>query len=734
MKKTLAKKFFYTVIFLFCLSFFFTILSSHDFAQSTSKKSIQKKDDQKLEFTIDVDYFLLDVLAFDKEGHHVLDLDKDDFELKVDGKTVPIASLDKYSYMDDSYLRKINTTDEAGGDNDLVEYKTDFVLDENGFQKEITPFIADSLSINSQPPRTFAIVFANLPMLPVRWKFLRDGLIDYITNYMGDNIQVAVFSMGMSDLGILLPFTKDKSAVLKTVKTYLDSRWISKEEEDYSDDVKRNFDLDEESDYFYMMADTPTPDLDHAASSWIISGFDNIIIQQNTVFSVFKQFDTIINKLSGIPGRKNLLFFSEGLPYVPDTLSEYVRTQERMRFLASRMNKYNVSLYTFDMFTSRNLSASGVRAGLLADLSSATNGAFFKWLGNSRKKISSSLVQTDVMTVNYYLVGFYLNGIHLSDDSKAELTVKRKDVTLVYNEWLKGKKTLGTDRYLKEMESSRKLFTEKTFTEIPESVEFQCLPGDQHKTWLIISSRFPSMDAVIEEPEDSSARKQKMEISDLKAELLLTLENKAEKEIHYALKKIEVPTEKLTENIIYNYRILLDPGLYALKSVLYSRNNGKSVTVEREITIPDFYFTNDVSSTVILDTINSSFTIQNQIQSDNKLKFELEKYPFYPAGTLLLPAHLPEYKVSETVPFFIYYNRNCSKKDSLSVELVSEDSGETTIIPDAVFESPSPFLEDFMIIRGEFKIPLLKAGKYTLRPAFGEDTESSYAELLIKEN
>jgi VWFA-related protein len=718
-----------------CLTYLF-FSPSDESAQSGPKKTGQKKENEKLEITIDVDYFLLDVLAFDEEGQHVLDLTKNDFELMIDGQKVQIASLDKYTYMTDSSLRKISPSEGTDQDSKLIEFTNDFVLDENGFQKEITPYIGNGLSMNSQPPRTFAIVFANLPMLPIRWQILKDGLIDYITNYLEDNTQIAIFSMGMQELGIIQPFTRDRSAVIKTIRTYLDSRWIDrKKDENYNDNVKRSFDLDEESDYFYLMADSPTPDLDHSTSSWIISGFDTIIIQQNTVFALFKQFDIIINKLSEIPGRKNLLLFSEGFPYVPETMFEYIRTRDRMRLLVSRMNKYNISLYTFDMFTSRNLGASGVRAGLLADLSSSTNGVFFKWLGNSKKKITSSLVQTDMMTENYYLVGFYLNGIKLKDDSRAELSVKRKGVNLVYNEWLKGKKSLTTDRYLNEMESSRKLFAEKKYSEIPESLTLHFLPGDQRKTWTVISSQFPSMDIVVPEQDNTGKIRETEKISDLEADLLLTLDNESRKEVHYVFKKIEIPSEKLTEKVIYNYRILLEPGLYVLKSVLHSRNNGKTVSSERDITVPDFYFENNLHSITILDEKNKSFTIQNPIQTDNKLKFEIDKLPFYPGGTLLLPAHIPEFKVSETVTFYLYCNRIIGEVILPSITLISDESAEKMEILNAVFQKPIPFLDDFQVIRGEFKIPLLKPGKYTLHSTLlGDDRNGVSVDLLIKED
>jgi hypothetical protein len=387
------------------------------------------------------------------------------------------------------------------------------------------------------------------------------------------------------------------------------------------------------------------------------------------------------------------------------------------------------------MFTSRNLGASGVRAGLLADLSSATNGAFFKWLGNSRKKISSSLIQTDMMTVNYYLVGFYLNGIRLTDDSRAELSVKRKGVTLVYNEWLKGKKSLTTDRYLKEMESSRKLFAEKKYSDLTESLQLHFLPGDQRKTWTIISTQFPYMEMVVPEQDDSGNKSKTEEISDLKADLLLTLENKPRKEIHYVFKKIEIPSEKLTEMVTYNYRILMEPGLYVLKSVLHSKNNEKTVSSEREITVPDFYFENDIHSIIILDNKNNSFTIQNPIQGDDKLKFELDRLPFYPGGNLLLPAHIPEFKISETVTFYIYCNKNITISILPSLTLTSEESNEKTEISDVVFYEPIPFLKDFQIIRGEFRIPDLEPGKYTLHSSLNSNSRNGASvDLLIKED
>jgi hypothetical protein len=205
--------------------------------------------------------------------------------------------------------------------------------------------------------------------------------------------------------------------------------------------------------------------------------------------------------------------------------------------------------------------------------------------------------------------------------------------------------------------------------------------------------------------------------------------------MHYVFKKIEIPSEKLTEKVTYNYRILLEPGLYVLKSVLHSRNNEKTVSGERELTVPDFYFENDLHSIIILDDKNKSFTIQNPIQADDKLKFEIYKLPFYPGGTLLLPAHIPEFKVSETVTFFIYCTRNITGTVLPALTMTPENSAEKTQIEDAIFREPLPFLNDFQVIRGEFKIPPLKPGKYTLHSALmGDDRNGATVDLLIKED
>ncbi len=722
------------------------------------EKKKEKKDDRYVQeeasFEIDVNYRVLDVMAFDENGRHVLDLEKDDFVLKVGKKEIPISSLNVFNYMNDGYINRLSKRDSSST---LLESVKDKVIDENGFERSSAEVEAQ-LALKKQPPRTFVIIFANLPYLPKRWFNLRDGLLEYIDNYMGDNVQIAVYSMGMSDFALLQPFTSDKMKVRRIVDKYLSARWgeARRNEGNYDDGIERIYDLDDDPDELLIMADAPDLEIDHSNSSWLISGFDDISISKSTLYHVFKQFDMLVNRLREIPGRKNILLFSEGLPYVPSSVQEYIRVRNRKRSIVSRMMRYNISLYVFDLFTTRNLSAAGRRQGFLAEFSADTGGGLFPFLGNNPVRLKERLVSMDVHSACYYLVGFYVNDLDIDESTPIDLEVTRKDVTLYYNKWTHGKAIYsGGERYLNEMEASRKMFDSEAHNELNMEAQISFLPGNNNKTWINIGASVnlrelimpPGYEDIKETDADSSDTGQEEEEDDEKKTLEdliqipddldvnigIELKNRKTEAALLAIKEIDYEYNSVDKSINYNYRALMKPGVYSLKLMFHSKHNNKTATKNYKITIPDFGFDEELHSLFILGA-----ELPDRVFFENELPFYRLETP-EKMRTFLSPQTGVEFATTPTIPipqmealeFMVIYHK--SNPNPPAVRIIDESGAVMTSLDPELFSGEKNNIStNYIALKSSVPVSNLKPGKYELVSMFTEKGRKNQVPFIIE--
>ncbi|MBN2135000.1 MAG: hypothetical protein JW737_04670 [Acidobacteria bacterium] len=689
-----------------CLILIISLISTLPAQEDNKKPKVET--DEEAHFKVDVRYRIIDVVALDESGRHVKDLSKDDFILKIGGKIVPISSVDMIDYIDRDYVNRF-AENRAGTPYRLDKRTEDMVVDENGFEVSV-PSVKGEY-VQQQPPRTFVIVFANLPFLPKRWFILRDGLMEYLDRFIGGNVQIGVYSMGLSKLGVIQPITSDIELVKEKTYKYLSSRWgeARKNEGDYNDNIKRYYDLDEDPDHFFVMSDTPDPDIDHTNSSWIISGCDYMVITKETVYDIFEQFDILVNRIREYPGKKNILLFSEGLPWLPWRLTEPIEMRDRRLSVVSRMNRHNISVFTFDLFTTRNMTMAGIRQGLLAQFSHETNGVMYPFLGNKSETITERLITTDVHTASYYLIGFYVDEADMESDS-IDLEVDRAGVKLYFNRWLNSTGFFAKkERYLDDMEATRKLFNERKYRDLIVKSSVYYLPADDGETWVVFSNNFPTREMLIPEDEEEAKDEEDWIDDDLDATLGIELTNDARSEKYLIFKNIEYPSEERGKRLLYNYRLKAKPGLYDMRLMLSSRNNNKTATRTSLLNIPDLR-SKEIYSIIFAGNADNTSILQSNLEAwvDSG---KIGSTPFSSSGDFITPDAEAKFRKHSKAGFYAVYSNKLEDKPVF--ELL--DSKNNPVSKIAVeYGDIKTCNGNMVILKATLNLQGLRLGKYKL--------------------
>jgi VWFA-related protein len=282
---------------------------------------------------------LVDVVVRDKHGRPMLDLTKDDFDLFEDGARQTIGSF--------------SVVEQAGGIGIKVGRRVSAPAATSGTGPRSSP--ADPVVPAERP--TVAILFDALK--PDALELAQKAALAYLPMNGDVDARVGVFA---SDPGlrVLQPYTDNVSLARRAVYS-LTAAPSSKQEMDAERKQVLNQRL-ERLDAMGLGRDTMTFSPEQASN---MTAAQLLIEQQMTrlEMSMLRTFDsldrderglgtmsalfTIIQSLAVLPGRKTIVYLSEGLPASPSL-------QARLDSLVSAANRGNVSVYTID--------AAGLRA------------------------------------------------------------------------------------------------------------------------------------------------------------------------------------------------------------------------------------------------------------------------------------------------------------------------------------------------------------------------------------
>lgn len=288
---------------------------------------------------ISTDLIQIDVTVTDKNGKTVKGLTRDDFEVFENGEKQNVSN---FSYVADQVME---ATLAAGAPNNT---------------QGPAPAPAPALT-RSQVHRTIAIVVDDLNLSYTSVFYTRQALKKFVEEQMQPNDLVAIIRTG-GGVGALQQFTSDKRVLLAAVEKI---RWnplgnagmdgIAPVAQDAQDITERT--ADDTNALGAMMGD----------DSGRISGRKrpNLTTEKAKDYNDTKNFDDfqegalaaaslatvkyIISGMNELPGRKAMMFFSDGLRIKSDsTKSRSDGTLSALQSLIEYANRSSVVVYTFD--------------------------------------------------------------------------------------------------------------------------------------------------------------------------------------------------------------------------------------------------------------------------------------------------------------------------------------------------------------------------------------------------
>jgi VWFA-related protein len=280
---------------------------------------------------------LVDVVVRDRKGHPVMDLSAEDFQLAEDGVAQRVDSFTRVSH--------------GSGIGVGIAWKTpDKTAVRPGGAEPAAP------ASEAEPEEaSTALVFDHLSSESLR--LAQKATLDYVPKNGDSGVRVAIFA---SDPGIRVVqrFTTDRSLLRKAVEHIVPSGTTAEEQKtDRQDElVARRRDLQGQNEAVAAGAVTGASAA-MAQNAAELGERENELRLIQTELNMIRSFDNldrdhrgydtvlallaVVQSLSAYPGRKTIVFFSEGLPVSP-VLSA------RLDYVIDFANRANITAYTVD--------------------------------------------------------------------------------------------------------------------------------------------------------------------------------------------------------------------------------------------------------------------------------------------------------------------------------------------------------------------------------------------------
>jgi VWFA-related protein len=285
-----------------------------------------------------------DVMVFDRSGKFVNGLKKEDFELRIDGKTRPIEFFERVtagSVSEESQLAAARGATRANS------------INANG-----------TVPLDRGRPVYFYVddFHLNLPGLKSAQKLI----IEFIDHQMGQNDEAAIVAAS-GQVGFLAQLTDNKT-VLRAALDRLKVRSSSTRDlasppmTEYQALLISNYDRDV-TDYFIDMTIASTPGLTRDQAESIVRSRAQGLVSMagNITAHTLSGLEGLVKAVDKLPGRKLVFFISDGF-FLDDRNSD---SMARVRRIASAAARNGVVIYSLDS------------RGLVASMGDASSGGTF---------------------------------------------------------------------------------------------------------------------------------------------------------------------------------------------------------------------------------------------------------------------------------------------------------------------------------------------------------------------
>jgi VWFA-related protein len=271
----------------------------------------------------------IDATVTDKKGNIVRDLKPEDFEVYENGKKQSITNF--------SFISPISTSQPGSANQSSAKEKV----------KSNIPLPPVKLKAE-QIRRTYAIVVDDLGLSAPSMFWVKSALKKFVNEQMQEGDLVAILRVG-TGLGALQSFTSDKRQLLAAVDKI---RWNSLANPFSYKPIDPNFvdELPAGSNVSAQQEELRALKRAKDEEFRLKSAIDR---QSNVATGTLGALNYVIRGMSNLPGRKSIMFFSEGFaafdrsPTSPP-IPKATKIMEALRGVAESATRASVVLYTFD--------------------------------------------------------------------------------------------------------------------------------------------------------------------------------------------------------------------------------------------------------------------------------------------------------------------------------------------------------------------------------------------------
>ncbi|OGF62791.1 MAG: hypothetical protein A2Y62_11985 [Candidatus Fischerbacteria bacterium RBG_13_37_8] len=319
------------LVLVFSLFLFFNLLLNSQ--EAAKKEQNQESTLPKPYVKIEVVITNIDIMVTDKFGEPITGLRPEHFEIYEDGKLqklknfYEVKGLDVYLSVPDKETGTLKMTEKP------LEEPTEDV-------KNRIIFYFDGLQIH-----------------PLNKTWVIKKLENFIKNNFTSSVNEGMVISLDRELKVVQGFTTDSSKILQAAKE------VSQQSSDMMLKLKSREDLKEDINRIIENADDFDKSENYERSLDLARNY--VQYAENDLLHSLKSLDSLVNYLSGIPGRKILVYMSDGLPTNPaeelftyvdqaypqgNALSRAMDYDETRLFkeITTRCNAHNIAIYTIN--------------------------------------------------------------------------------------------------------------------------------------------------------------------------------------------------------------------------------------------------------------------------------------------------------------------------------------------------------------------------------------------------
>jgi len=546
---------------------------------STSVVSAAHADDEKkIDFRSQTVLVQVPTIVVDKAGNHVHDLKKEDFKLEENGKEQKIAVLEEVTATNARLTQATNppgtftnVTENGNAPRNVVVIALDTVntpfLDQATGRKQLIQYLADNL--NSVPVLAMVIIGGN----GVR-------TISGLTN--DPDVLLAALKKVRGELPALQGIDVDSQALAATSGANTGIGTI-----------------------ISPAGGGIGGDPEAAIRQFVVQGEATVngYVQTRAIENTMQAFLSIAWSLSGVPGRKSLIWATGGFPFIMDSPSAvpggylsvlYERAMEAL-------NDAQISVYPVDVRGLVNTSAiaDSTRHGTVSGQGMAVRNENRAWLQGSKvdtlkdfaemtggkayyntNNLATSFKRAVDDSTSYYLIGYYLDTHNTKPGwRKLKVKVEHKDVEVRARSGFLVTSTTMNPELTQQADIGFALKSPFDSTGIPLSVQWRGTAPDGDKKKVGFLLHLPATGVTI--LSDSNGYNVDFMAQAVKNDAPPTNVGSTAKGTFTA----EALTKVKSDGIFYNSSFHLPPGDYQVKFVVRDNLSGRIGSVSAPLTV-----------------------------------------------------------------------------------------------------------------------------------------------------